>query len=231
MWQGLFYDSLRRITTPNLRLWFKMQKWFVPLSKLIFGNTVYSKSYFEDIERLEGQSMDYIADWICEYLKPMRIIDCGCGSGQLMLCLHQRNVDVFGVDVAPAAIKMAQEKGLPAKIFDLTNSGDILPGIPYDLVISCEVAEHLDEKHARTFVQKLSMAAPIVYLTAASPCFEGCRGLYHVNEKPNSYWIALMEEFNFQLDQKATSEVRNTLRKESVISYLQNPMIFRLHQG
>jgi hypothetical protein len=56
----------------------------------------------------------------------------------------------------------------------------------YDLVVSLEVAEHLSEKSADTFVQSLADAGKIILFSAAIPK-QG--GFNHVNEQWPEYWI------------------------------------------
>jgi 2-polyprenyl-3-methyl-5-hydroxy-6-metoxy-1,4-benzoquinol methylase len=215
------------MTPPVLRRWFKERSWFYPVTKRVFGNTVYSKSYYEDVERLEGTSIEHLADWISTNLRAKTVVDIGCGPGHLMDALRRRGAEVFGVDVATAALSAARKKGLRVDLFDLTHPGVRVPGAPFDLAISCEVAEHLEEQFARAFVEKLTTAAPLVFLTAAEPDPSVGVGLYHVNERPNAYWIALMDEAGFALDAEATASARRALSIPEVIVYLQKPLIFR----
>lgn len=93
-------------------------------------------------------------------------------------------------------------------------------------MISCEVAEHLDEKHARRFVAHLATSGPRVYMTATEPDPSAGPGLYHLNEQPNAYWIALLSERGFMLDEKLTASVRERFTNAGVISYLAKPIIF-----
>ena len=227
MIRSLVYDRLRILTPPQTRTWIKNHSWFVPVSKIVFGNAVYSRSYYDDVERLENVSVVHLADWIRRNLAPSSIIDVGCGPGHLMAELNKWNVKVFGVDISPAALRRVNVKGLKAKLFDLTQPGTTLFGGPYDLAITCEVAEHLDESFARTFVQKLTDAAPIVFMTAAEPDLSQGVGLYHVNEQPNAYWTRLMCERDFELDETATASARSFLATKPVVRYLQRPMVFR----
>lgn len=219
-----FFDYLRRNSHPNIKKWVKSQGWYTPLLKLIIGHGAYSKSYYDDIERKEFKSVKIIAEWVYKYFGPKRIIDIGCGPGHLMNALRQYGIDTFGVDISKEAIRRSREKGLAVSFFDLTRSDLILPGIPYDLAISCEVAEHLEERFARTFVEKLTGAANVIFMTAAEPS-QG--GLYHYNEQPNEYWIALMREYGFELDNNATEYARKAVRVRDVVGYLHNPMIFK----
>lgn len=224
----LIFDFLRRISHPKFKNWFKKQWWFTPLLKKTINHGAYSKSYYDDIERKESKSVQIIAKWIYEYLKPKKIIDVGCGPGHLMNALRNYGINTFGVDISQEAIKRTKGKGLSAIFFDLTKSELTLPGIPYDLAISCEVAEHLEEPFARIFIEKLTNAANAIFMTAAEPC-QG--GLYHYNEKPNEYWIALVKEFGFEFDNKATEDARRALCVKDVVGYLHKPMIFKKKNG
>jgi hypothetical protein len=130
------------------------------------------------------------------------------------------------VDVSDAAAAIVKAKGLPFQQFNLVTEPGPLPGVPYDLAISCEVAEHLEPVYADQFVRKLTQAAPRVYLTAAEPKPGGYPGLQHFNEQPNEYWIELMRQHGFQLDHAGTASARETFGKRDVICYLARPMIF-----
>jgi SAM-dependent methyltransferase len=180
--RGWIYDQLRICTPYKYRVWFKRQQWFVPLARLLFGYDAYSRSYCADVERLENESVEHIADWIVENIAPRSVIDVGCGPGHMMEALNQRGVAVYGVDISKAALARVKQRGLPSERFDLTRSGMSLPGGPYDLVISCEVAERLDEQYARNFVRLLTEAGQRVYMPAAEPAASGV-GLFHYNDK------------------------------------------------
>jgi SAM-dependent methyltransferase len=220
------WDSLRRVCPGKLRRWIKSRQWFYPVSVIVFGNAVYSKSYYEDVERLENDSAEHIAEWVKSHLGPRRVLDVGCGPGHMMQALTKRAVHVFGVDISPQALHKVRQKGLACESHDLTNAAVPLPGLPYDLVMSCEVAEHLKARYARTFVGKLTTASETVYLTAAEP--DGiATGLYHVNEQPNEYWVRLFGERGFDLEVNLTENARSAFKSANVIGYLARPMVFR----
>jgi len=223
--RGVAYDGLRLLSSRHLRRWIKSQRWFVPMSRVLFGNDIYSESYFADLERLENASVEIIADWMVKHLRPGRVIDVGCGSGSLLSVLKRRDVQVFGVDIAAAALRRCAERGIPAQRFNLIGH-DLLPGAPYDLAISCEVAEHLDEQHADRFLEQLAAAAPVIYMTAAEPNPVKGVGLHHVNERPNAYWIEKMRLKGWRLDEGATASARQQFAV-GVVGYLARPMVFR----
>jgi SAM-dependent methyltransferase len=222
------FGRLRDSLPYPARQWVKRQRWFLPVSRRVLGHAVYCESYYRDVERLEGESVHHVAGWIAKDLRPRRLIDIGCGSGLLMRELSDRGIDVFGVEVSQDAIQLVTRgKGLPAVRFDLTLPGRDLPGIPYDVAVSCEVAEHLEARHAGRFVEHLASAAPVVYMTAAEPDREAGVGLYHLNEQPHAYWVALMQERGFRVDDLTTERARQYLYDHRVLWHLRRLLVFR----
>jgi 2-polyprenyl-3-methyl-5-hydroxy-6-metoxy-1,4-benzoquinol methylase len=220
------YNHLRKTVSWEARVWFKKQKWFTPVTKILLGSDVYCESYFANIEQIEKASVASIAAWIVANLKPNRVADVGCGPGHMMQALQELDVVTFGVDIAKAALKMSKAKGLKVQEFDLRR-GAPLEGAPYDVVVCCEVAEHLEAKHAPQLVLTLTEAGRIVFLTAAEPDPRVGPGLHHVNEQPNSYWIELMRARGWDLDAKLTESARKSFEENGVIRYLQKAMVFK----
>lgn len=221
------WDTLRKASPGWMRRAIKRQRWFIPLSEKVFGNEVYSPGYYADLERIEATSAVAIAQWIVSELQPRSALDVGCGSGLLMNELHKLGAKVHGIDLSPAAIELVHKKSLPGDVFDLTNLVQELPAGPFDLAISCEVAEHLPEQFAEQFVKRMASIAPLIYLTAAEPDPAQGVGLYHYNEQPNEYWIELFDQQGYELDDELTSDAQATLSQQDVISYLAKPMVLR----
>ena len=63
---------------------------------------------------------------------------------------------------------------------------DAIPEKHFDLAISTEVAEHLDQKDSNTFIDNLTSFSDVILFSAAIP---GQGGTHHVNEQWPSYWI------------------------------------------
>lgn len=121
---------------------------------------------------------------------PSAVLDVGCGHGAwLRVCKELGADEIQGVDgpwidgdslVIPKSQFMAQELDRPLDL-----------GFRYDLVISLEVAEHLPESAADTFVDSLTHHGDVVLFSAAVP-FQGGRG--HVNEQWQNYWALKFRE-------------------------------------
>lgn len=79
---------------------------------------------------------------------PTRVLEVGCGSGDLAARLFPAgddlSVDYTGVDVSTEEVARAQER-YPVGRFQVASASDLpFPDRCFDLVVVCEVLEHLD---------------------------------------------------------------------------------------
>jgi hypothetical protein len=87
------------------------------------------------------------------------------------------------------------------------------------------VAEHLPESAADRFVELLTAVAPAAVVTAALP---GSGGKDHVNEQPNTYWVAKFAARSFKLDDGLATRLRHEWRDAGVDEvFYKSLMIFR----
>ena len=89
-----------------------------------------------------------------------RVIDAGCGTGEHALLAAQRGLEVVGIDFAPAAIKLAEEKaaarGLAARFvvwdaLDLPSLGE-----RFDTVLDCGLFHVFDDDDRTRYVESLA---------------------------------------------------------------------------
>jgi SAM-dependent methyltransferase len=226
--RAFIYDAIRRRTSPSLRQSVRSNKWVMSIISRLFDSDIYSQSYYEQVEDAERASVEIIGKWIRTSLNPTNVVDVGCGPGHLIEALANEGVDVLGIDYSAAARENVARKGLPFQTFDLTSPGKVIPGSPWDLAVCCEVAEHLDARHADVFVKNLSSASSTIFLTAAEV---GQGGLNHVNEQPNSYWTQKLANCGFAFDEKLSAQARATFAGLGVVHYLAKPMLFRRIQA
>lgn len=88
------------------------------------------------------------------YDKNKRILDLGCGNGEIANLLIADGFDVIGIDASHTGIEVANQKN-SGRFFVHDISEDRLPpevaDIPFEIVISTEVIEHLYSP--RTYMQ------------------------------------------------------------------------------
>lgn len=179
--------------------------------------------FFYKNQLLESKnSAKYIVPIINDWFQPKSIIDVGCGVGAwLDIWKNSKNgVEVMGIDAGFV------ERSL--LLIDVSNEfieADLNNKLPklkkYDLAMCLEVAEHLDENRADSFVEDLTSLSDIVLFSAAIP---GQEGTQHINEKFLKYWI---DKFN-QNGYKCFDVIRPMIWEVDSISwwFRQNIVLF-----
>ncbi|WP_422843436.1 class I SAM-dependent methyltransferase [Acidovorax sp. M2(2025)] len=84
---------------------------------------------------------------------PETIHEVGCGEGYWTLAWHQQGMQVKGSDFSEQVIALAQEnaaeRGLPPTLFSRRSIYELAQGDDSaDLIVCCEVLEHLDDPEA-----------------------------------------------------------------------------------
>src|SRR5262249_47567668 len=123
--------------------------------------TVYSNEYFDQQRGGSRESAEQIVPLIMDLLAPRSVIDVGCGVGTWLAVFREHGVgDIFGldgdyVDAGQLDIPRRQFRSINlAMPFELTRR--------YDLVVSVEVAEHLPQQSAASFVESVTRLGPAV---------------------------------------------------------------------
>jgi len=75
---------------------------------------------------------------------PARVLDAGCGRGDLALALHSRGYDVTGIDIDPDAVAAARSAGAPVTEADMTSYDDQ----PFDAVLFSVSLHHVADLDA-----------------------------------------------------------------------------------
>jgi SAM-dependent methyltransferase len=179
--------------------------------------------YAEDMYERDrtGDSARILVPMVIALTHPASVVDVGCGRGAWLGEFKANGIDkIVGLDgdyLKPSMLRFPPECFRPT---DLSSKFDI-PGGPYDLAISLEVAEHLPPANARHLVRQLTLAAPQVLFSAAPP---GQGGEGHINCQPLSYWRKIFEDFGF----KMLDPFRPRLRDDRRVAwwYRQNAVLF-----
>jgi SAM-dependent methyltransferase len=95
-----------------------------------------------------------------------RVLDAGCGTGELALMAAARGLDASGIDASPTAIAIARERcaerGLTAEfvVGDILRLGEFT-STPYDTVLDSGVLHVFDTADRHRYVAQLaSVTAP-----------------------------------------------------------------------
>lgn len=179
----------------------------------------YSKDFYES---LDGTllSAKIISTLVYDLVRPKSVVDVGCGKGIWLKQFEQLGVEqITGIDgkwidkkdlLIPLAAFLERDLEKPIQI-----------NRKFDLVISLEVAEHLPQSSAETFVHSLVNLGDVVLFSAAIP-HQG--GDHHVNEQWPDYWENLFKKFDFVI----IDCVRRPMwdQKGIVYYYAQNCFLF-----
>jgi len=144
----------------------------------------YNTAFFDEVAHGTRESARAVIPLLQELVQPASVLDVGCATGTWLAEWSSAGVsDVLGVDgdyVNRSALQIPVDRFVPT---DLEHSFSL--GRKFDLVQTLEVAEHLDEARADTFVQSLARHGDTILFSAAIP---GQGGTHHVNEQWPSYW-------------------------------------------
>lgn len=153
------------------------------------------------------------------------VADVGCGTGVYARTLMDRGVRATACEYSPRGRRKAQAQGVVCHSFDVSIDDSGMPGGPYDLAMSLEVAEHVPASLADRFVNYLVNTSRLIVFTAAQP---GQGGIGHVNEQPKEYWARKFEQRGYRLDERSSERIADRLRALEAPPYLPaNVMVFR----
>lgn len=145
---------------------------------------IYNKEFYEDQQGGSYTSAKEILPMVFNLTHPKSIVDVGCGVGTWLNACQELGVDdVLGLDGPYVSEEMLKIPVAKFKKTDLSKPVSI--SRKFDLAMSLEVAEHLSEVDAETFVESLVTLSSFVLFSAAIP-LQG--GHNHINEQWQSYW-------------------------------------------
>ncbi len=158
------------------------------------SSPVYSSDYYRQILGDSEMSAIRVVPLVVELFSPGSVVDVGCGPGAWAKAYRDAGVrKVLGIDGEHVELKQLL---IPPKNFQRQNLAERLTAPDrFDLVNCLEVAEHLPEARAETFVADLCRLSDVVIFSAAIP---GQGGTHHLNERWPSYWIEFFRKNGFE---------------------------------
>lgn len=152
----------------------------------------YGPSFFSDIGPSSKCGASRILPLVLEILDPRSIIDVGCGAGLWLAEAARLGVDDYlGVDGYTPAESLAID---PKRFLLHDLSAPLELSRQFGLVISLEVAEHVDESAGEVLLDSLVRLGSAVLFSAAVPHQSG---EHHVNERWPSYWVERFQARGF----------------------------------
>jgi methionine biosynthesis protein MetW len=93
--------------------------------------------------KISSSRVDKIIPLISGDLKNKKILDIGCGNGDLARMLTDKEIEVYGIDISSKAV--SKTKKFMTKFYELDLNEDNLPfkNQTLDIVIASEIIEHL----------------------------------------------------------------------------------------
>ena len=153
----------------------------------------YDNNFYNYLNAGAIRSAEIIISLLLEKLDVTSVADFGCGQGAWLSVWEKRGVTNFvGIDgdyVDRSALLISKELFVPG---NLQQTIDL--GRKFSLVQSLEVAEHLPESAADTFVATLVSHSDIVMFSSARP---GQGGENHINEQPYDHWRAKFVQHDY----------------------------------
>ena len=139
-------------------------------------------------------SAEKILNIIFQYYRPKNIIDVGCGSGSWLKAAGDMGVEsLTGIDGKWLKREMLLSDDIKLITHDLDKSISLSGN--FELAISLEVAEHLPENRAESFIEDLCKLSKVILFSAAIPNQGGDN---HINEQWQSYWYGMFRDKNYR---------------------------------
>lgn len=167
-----------------------------------------------------------LGDFIVTRLKPTTFLEFGAGTGLLAHYIAERIPLAPSYCIEPLVSPPAQ---LPAPLgwLNVDIFADVQPPVPagpFDLVLSIEVAEHIDRsKHSFLFDFLAARAGHWVVFSAARP---GQGGHGHIAERPEEEWREEWVSRGFVFCAELTDEGRRMCNPRN-INHRRNLQVFR----
>ena len=164
--------------------------------KTIDIDSMYSDLFFRDNIADTLPMAKYLSPKIAEMLNVKSVLDVGCATGHWLKCFSDLGINIQGLEGSTNTLNHLMIPRESVSIFDLRDEYTTQHNV--DLVMSIEVAEHIEEHFADNYVNVLTMHnSKYILMTAAPP---GQGGTGHVNLKPKEYWMEKLHCFGYKRD-------------------------------
>lgn len=163
----------------------------------MIDNRIYNDKFHEKRNELTRYAAETVIEYLRSIISVNSVCDVGGGVGVWVDEIKKQSGERYKKGIVLDGAYVPAEQRLVAKSefmeCDLTDRINL--NEKFDLAISLEVAEHLPETRANTFIEDIVSLSDIVLFSAAIP---GQGGKGHINEQPVSYWVDLFEKSGYK---------------------------------
>jgi len=166
---------------------------------------IYGPKFFARRDKLLWRA-EIVCNAVNAVFMPESVIDIGCGIGEYVQYLENNlGIPAWGIEGSGACLPyLVSEKVM---ILDMRIKQDVQ--LHSDLVVSLEVAEHIEIEYSNIFIENLTQLSDHILMSAAPP---GAGGHHHVNCQPQIYWIEKFMKFNYGYDETLTHMMKAALK-------------------
>ena len=185
--------------------------------------TAYTTAFYKSNMQDSIASAREIIPIVFKIIQPLSVIDFGCGIGSwLSVCKENGVKEIIGLDGDYIDQSLLIINKCEFRKCDLNN--EIALDKCYDMVISLEVAEHIEQANSKAFVKNLIRHGDNILFSAAIPK-QG--GVNHVNEQKQSYWARLFAAYDYV----AVDCIRSKIWSNDLVCYWykQNIILYVRH--
>lgn len=165
---------------------------------------IYNEDFFEGNLEDSYPTAKYLAPIIKEKLDLNTVVDIGCATGHWLKAFKEAGVLIYGIEGSSSAKKELLVDPKYVYFADLRQPLPIEVEDNYiDLLMSIEVAEHIESQYADIYVYNLTeVFRPKNIIMTAAPIGQGGKG--HFNEQHQDYWIRKLQAHGYTYDAQLT---------------------------
>lgn len=153
-------------------------------------NEIYKKSFFGRRYKLHWRAPIFCRAVVSE-IDFKNVIDVGCADGDIAKEWLVSGFDSYGMEGSDGAKEFSVLPSDRQIWYDIRVPLGDKSELKFDLVVSLEVAEHIEPEYADVYVDNLIRLSRGSILLSAAPPGQG--GHYHVNCQTPGYWEAKFE--------------------------------------
>lgn len=161
--------------------------------------TKYSNNFYARRAARIARSAEALVPTLVELLGPKSVVDVGCGDGTWLRVFAESGSEVAGIDgpwVPQEHLRIDGQEFVPVDLGKASLPYQVaLPQKRYDMLISFEMLEHVDEARGEALVDLLCSLSDTLIVSAAAP-HQG--GTHHVNEQWPDYWVSKFRERGYK---------------------------------